>query len=124
MLIISEPEFRLPFVVPGMILTLGGLFGFGYAVEAKVSVYLVAFIWGMMITGIIITSVAANSYVLDAYRDNATQIFIMGMLFKNFMFYGLSNFINNWVAAGISNAFNVMGAVAAALVMNPLSDLY
>ena len=53
-------------------------------------------------------------------RDNATEIFIMAMVFKNFFFYGLTNFINNWVAnSGTEQAFNVMGGISAALVLPP-----
>jgi hypothetical protein len=74
--------------------------------------------------GITIAAIATSSYALDAYRDHANEIFIMAMVFKNFFFYGLSNFINNWFAAdGPTQAFNVMGGISAALVRYPAEIL-
>jgi hypothetical protein len=104
-------------MVPATIFTVAGLISFGYAVQNAVSVYLIAFIWGMTLFGITIAAIATSSYALDAFRDHANEIFIMAMVFKNFFFYGLSNFINNWFAAdGPTEAFNVMGGISAALV--------
>jgi hypothetical protein len=104
-------------MVPGTIFTVAGLIGFGYSVTNAVSVYLLSFVWGLTLFGITIAAISTSSYALDAYRDHATEIFIMAMVFKNFFFYGLSNFINNWVAdQGPEQAFNVMGGISAALV--------
>jgi hypothetical protein len=104
-------------MAPATIFTVAGLIGFGYAVARQESVYLVSFIWGLMLFGITIAAISTSAYALDAYRDNATEIFIMAMVFKNFFFYGLSNFINNWVAnSGTVQTFNVMGGISAALV--------
>jgi hypothetical protein len=68
--------------------------------------------------GVLIGIFATLSYALDAFRSQSNEIFIMNMLFKvyihgtttatfeadkatvqNFMFYGLSNFANPWVAS-------------------------
>jgi len=40
------------FMIAGCIFTLTGLFGYGYAYEAAVSVYLKAFVWGVMLCSI------------------------------------------------------------------------
>jgi hypothetical protein len=104
-------------MVPGSIFTVAGLIGFGYCAADTVSVYLLAFVWGLTLFGITIAAISTSSYALDAYRDNANEIFIMAMMFKNFFFYGLSNFINNWFAqSGPEQVFNVMGGISAALV--------
>lgn len=114
---VYEPEFRIFLMIPATIFTIAGLVGFGYAIEAGVSVYLVSFIWGTMLFGITISAISTSSYALDAFRDNATEIFIMAMVFKNFFFYGLSNFINNWVASATPHVvFDIMGGISAALV--------
>jgi len=118
---VYEPEFRIWLMIPGTIFTVAGLIGFGYSYASAVSIYLLSFVWGVTLFGITIAAISTSSYALDAYRDHATEIFIMAMIFKNFFFYGLSNFINNWVAdAGPIQAFNVMGGVSAALVTSPL----
>jgi hypothetical protein len=104
-------------MIPGSIFTVAGLIGFGACAADTVSVYLLAFVWGLTLFGITIAAISTSSYALDAYRENANEIFIMAMMFKNFFFYGLSNFINNWFAAsGPKQVFNVMGGISAALV--------
>jgi hypothetical protein len=104
-------------MIPSAIFTVAGLIGFGYAVTNAVSVYLISFIWGIALFGITIAAIATSAYALDAFRDNATKIFIMAMVFKNFFFYGLSNFINDWVTdEGPKETFSVMGGISAALV--------
>jgi len=56
-------------------------------------------------------------YALDAYRESSNEIFIMNMFFKNFLFYGLSLFVNNWAAAdGAGDVYSVFGGTGAALV--------
>src|SRR5271170_2266851 len=120
----SEPEFRIPYMAIPSIFAVAGLVGFGHAVAAFESVYLVAFLWGMLIFGIITCTICLSSYAIDAYRENATEIFIMAIVFKNFFFYGASTFINNWVAdSGPVTVFNILGGITAALVMSPLSSL-
>jgi len=120
---VYEPEFRIFLMIPATIFTIAGLVGFGYAAAAGVSVYLLSFVWGTMLFGITVSAISTSAYALDAFRDNATEIFIMAMVFKNFFFYGLSNFINNWVASsGPTTVFNIMGGISAALVF-PLSFL-
>ena len=108
-------------MIPAAIFTIAGLIGFGYAVTNAVSVYLLSFVWGVAVFGITIAAIATSAYALDAFRDHATEIFIMAMVFKNFFFYGLSNFVNNWIAdQGPKEAFNVMGGISAALVRQSL----
>ena len=47
--------------------------------------------------GVLIGIFSTLSYGLDSFRNEANEIFVMNMLFKNFMFYGLSNYANPWV---------------------------
>jgi len=104
-------------MIPAAVCTIAGLFGFGYAVTAQVSIYLIAFIWGVVLFGITLAAIATSSYAVDAFRDNTTEIFIMAMVFKNFFFYGLSNFIITWTAnSGPSQVFDVLGGITLALV--------
>lgn len=118
---IYEPEFRIWLMIPATVFTVAGLVGFGYCAANGVSVYLLSFVWGMMLFGITISAISTSSYALDAFRDNATEIFIMAMVFKNFFFYGLSNFINNWVASsGPETVFNIMGGISGALFLTSI----
>ena len=57
------------------------------------------------------------SYALDAYRDASNEIFIMNMLLKNFLFFGISYVANDWVARdGPFAAFAVCGATSVGLI--------
>ncbi|KIX96929.1 uncharacterized protein Z520_07043 [Fonsecaea multimorphosa CBS 102226] len=94
-----EPEFRLVFMLPCAIFSGFGMFFFGYTMAHGSSAVLCAFCQGLMMVGVLIGVWSTMSYGLDAFRSQSNEMFVMNMFFKNFMFYGLSNFANNWVAA-------------------------
>ncbi|ETN42062.1 uncharacterized protein HMPREF1541_04001 [Cyphellophora europaea CBS 101466] len=96
---IYEPEFRLVFMVPAGIACGLGMFLFGYTLEIGAAAELCSFLQGLMMVGVLIGIFSTLSYGLDSFRSQSNEIFVMNMLFKNFMFYGLSNFANDWVAA-------------------------
>lgn len=76
-----------------------GMFLFGYTLSIGANSILCAFLQGVMMVGVLIGIFSTLSYGLDAFRNQSNEIFVMNMLFKNFMFYGLSNFANDWVAS-------------------------
>ncbi|OQV05803.1 hypothetical protein CLAIMM_10473 [Cladophialophora immunda] len=96
---VYEPEFRLVFMAPAGVACGLGMFLFGYTLAVGAAAELCAFLQGVMMVGVLIGIFATLSYGLDSFRDQSNEIFVMNMLFKNFMFYGLSNYANNWVAA-------------------------
>ncbi|GME38594.1 MFS general substrate transporter [Neofusicoccum parvum] len=96
---VYEPEFRLVFMTIAMITCALGMFLFGYTMAVGAASALCAFLQGVMMVGVLIGIFATLSYALDAFRSQSNEMFVMNMLFKNFMFYGLSNFANDWVAA-------------------------
>jgi hypothetical protein len=113
----SEPEFRLLTLPIGAVLFTAGTFAYGYAVGDGDSVYLCNFLYGMMLCGGIVASSTVIVYALDAYRDSSNEIFIMNMLYKNFFYFGMSHFVNNWVVeSGPGPMFCVCGATGLALV--------
>lgn len=85
---IYEPEFRLPAIILGLIPTVAGLVGFGYACQNGTSIYAIAVVWGILMFGLFVSASVTSAYVLDAMREHSTEIFIMNMVFKNFFFYG------------------------------------
>ena len=107
---IYEPEYRLLIASIGMVSS-AGLFGYGHVTQNYGSIYLAATLHAFVIFGVMALIVATSTYVLDAYRDMSNEIFIMGMLFKNFLLYGFTYFINNWLArAGPQQVFYTFGA--------------
>lgn len=85
---IYEPEFCLLPILPGGLIMIAGLLGFGYGLENFDNIYLLSFIWGVALFGVSFIVTFSSQYALDAFRNNSTEIFIMNMVFKNFFFYG------------------------------------
>jgi MFS family permease len=113
---IYEPEFRLPLVAIG-VLCGAGAFGFGGLAAAQANIYVIAFMWGLMLFGISFIVGPCSAYAIDAYRSISDEIFIVNIMFKNFLFYGYSYFINNWTAsAGPAPVFYTFGGISFGLV--------
>ncbi|KAL1909729.1 hypothetical protein Sste5344_004577 [Sporothrix stenoceras] len=97
---IYEPEFRLALTPLGLLAGIG-LFGFGALSGSQGNVYAVAVI----------------SYTIDAFRGMSSEIFIANVMFKNFLFYGYSYFVNDWTAsAGPRAPFYTFGAISLVFV--------
>ncbi|KAK5462863.1 hypothetical protein LTS15_002575 [Exophiala xenobiotica] len=113
---IYEPEYRILPSIFGLA-TGVGLMAFGKLASEHKSYYATATMHGMMLFGIMFVAITTATYALDAYRDMSNEIFIAGMMLKNFVFYGFSYFVNNWTAtAGPAHVFYVFGGVAFALM--------
>lgn len=84
---IYEPEYRLVICLGGLLIG-AGLFGFGHVAQNGGSHYLTAFLHGLVLFGVMATGISTTSYALDAFRNMSSEIFIMGMCVKNFLFYG------------------------------------
>ncbi|OMP86559.1 Protein HOL1 [Diplodia seriata] len=122
---VYEPEYRLLLAAPGLLMG-AGLVLFGHLAQVRASYYATAAAHGVDVFGILCVAVAAGAYGIDAYRDMSSEVFIVGMVFKNFVFYGFSYFVNGWTArAGPARVFYVMGGVGFALVLStPLLFFY
>jgi hypothetical protein len=113
---IYEPEFRLLLMLPFFTFSVLGYFLFGNLIENGSSPAVCAFIWGIVTGALQFCLVAAGTYMVDAYRDMSVEVFIIGMVVKNFLFFGFScesytfhrcwpqltsdaDFMNNWVTA-------------------------
>lgn len=86
-------------MAPSAVFCAFGMFFFGYTLQNGSAAELCAFLQGVMMVGVLIGIWSTLSYGLDSFRSQANEIFVMNMLFKNFMFYGLSNFANPWVVS-------------------------
>lgn len=53
----------------------------------------------------------------DAFPKQSTEVFVLQMMLKNFLFFAFSNFINSWAAeAGAGAVFQVFGIISLALL--------
>jgi MFS family permease len=115
---IYEPEFRLPICAFGLI-AVAGFVSFGAVSQAQGNIYLIDFLWGLALFGICFVVGPCSSYVVDAYRDMGSEIFVASVMFKNFLFFGYSYFLNNWVAsAGPAIPYYIFSGVAAGLILS------
>ncbi|KAF4967730.1 hypothetical protein FSARC_4791 [Fusarium sarcochroum] len=115
---VYEPEFRLVLTALGGVFAVAGLIGFGHAIEAQVSIYGIATIWGMTLFGMSIVAGTTMTYALDAQPAHAVEIFIMNITFKNFFFYGLTNFIVDWyISSGAAQVFDIIAGITAFLTL-------
>ncbi|KAH7355737.1 major facilitator superfamily domain-containing protein [Pyrenochaeta sp. MPI-SDFR-AT-0127] len=94
---VYEPEFRLPLGLLGLI-SAAGFFAFGYTAQYQMDIYLICFVWGVALFGVCITVGVSITYALDAYRTMSNEIFLANIMFKNFLFYGYTYFVNQWTA--------------------------
>jgi len=94
----------------GTVIFTAGMISYGWAVQEGVNVYACCVFNGMLYGGGMISSTSVLGYALDSYRESSNEIFIMSMVFKNFLFYGLSNFVSSWATdAGPGQVTSVFG---------------
>ncbi|KAJ4347956.1 uncharacterized protein N0V89_009328 [Didymosphaeria variabile] len=99
---VYEAEFRIPVNILAVTMLSIGWFTFMWALEhpaMRGGVYLCSFCYGAVCFG---TSVAGT----DAFRPYATEIFILQMMIKNFLFYAFSTFINEFAAEHVFGKVN------------------
>ena len=89
-----------------MALTIGGalmavgIFGWGNLYEAGLESPVVgSVILGFYTGGMSALNIASGTYTVDAYRELSVELVIIVMVVKNFLFFGVSYFFNDAVAA-------------------------
>jgi MFS family permease len=97
---IYEPEFRLLPMVFCLIFTVLGLILYGHGLQSYWAPPATAVVHAVMLFGILVGAIASSAFILDAFRDLSNEVFIMAMTFKNFFFYGMSYYVNNWLMVG------------------------
>ncbi|KAL2205516.1 MFS general substrate transporter [Sarocladium strictum] len=114
---VYEPEFRLLLALPGAICTVVGLVAFGSVIDAGKSVYLLSFLWGFTLFGMAIVGSVTSAYALDAMPSLSVETFIFNVTFKNFFFYGITNFIIPWyMTSGPLKLFGTLSGLSAFLM--------
>jgi hypothetical protein len=132
-----EPEFRL-FLLSGLVISAAlGYFLFGYLISLGESPVVMSVIYGIVVAGAQFSAVTVGAYMVDAYRAISVDVFIIGMVFKNFLYFGFSckwgalpsrksvlksanvSFLvvlNDWVASqGPRNFFYTVGGIQLGL---------
>jgi len=115
-----EPEFRILLVIPTLVFSALGLYGFGitandvYRYGWLVPEVFLAFIIISMVMG----AIASAQYLLDAHRDFAVEAFTNLLIFKNIFSFVLAYNAYNWVfAIRISNLFIIFASIEVAICL-------
>lgn len=109
-----EPEFRILLVIPTLVFSAAGLYGFGFAAQ-NIETYgwLVVEVFLACITiSMVLGATASAQYLLDAHRDIAIETFTCLIIFKNLFSFVLAYYAYDWVlSGGFEKMFVVFGSI-------------
>ncbi|KAK5444274.1 hypothetical protein LTS15_010389 [Exophiala xenobiotica] len=115
---VYEPEFRLFLIIGLAICSALGYYLMGYVITQGASAVAASVCYGVVVAGCQFSAVCAGTYMVDAYRTLSVDVFIISMVFKNFLYYGFSYILNNWVARqGPANFFYTVGGIQLGLTL-------
>lgn len=115
----QEPEFRLPIMVTYVLFTATGFFGWGQAAHdgAPWPIPVVVCL-GLINLGVQLGTTSVVTYVVDCHREQAGEAFAVMNFIKNFFAFGLTFYLNGWVASqGVRNVFFVIGGITIGVTL-------
>ncbi|KAF3481689.1 uncharacterized protein GIQ15_04448 [Arthroderma uncinatum] len=115
-----EPEFRIWLVLPQLIFSGIGLFGFGFAAgDVPRYGWIIPDVFFMFVLiGMVMGAVASALYIVDAHREIAIEAFTCLLVFKNMFSFLLTYFAYNWVVlGGPKKVFLIIGGVEVAVCL-------
>ncbi|KAF2449867.1 MFS general substrate transporter [Karstenula rhodostoma CBS 690.94] len=80
---VGQPEFRVPYLVPGLVLMPAGLVWYGWAAHHVLSWAMVDFGVGIFTLGSFTTAQAVNSYQLDEFKEYSASALAATFLLQN-----------------------------------------
>ncbi|KAK6376596.1 uncharacterized protein PV06_05868 [Exophiala oligosperma] len=115
-----EPEFRILLVIPTLVFSAIGLYGFGItANDVKRYGWIVPEVFlAFIIISMVMGAIASAQYLLDAHRELAVEAFTNLLIFKNIFSFVLAYNAYNWVfAIRINNLFIIFASIEVALCL-------
>ncbi|KAM5449406.1 hypothetical protein MaudCBS49596_004887 [Microsporum audouinii] len=115
-----EPEFRIWLVLPQLVFSGIGLFGFGFAAGnvPKYGWVIPDVFFMFVLIGMVMGAVASALYIVDAHREIAIEAFTCLLVFKNMFSFLLTYFAYNWVVlGGPKKVFLIIGGVEVAVCL-------
>jgi MFS family permease len=116
-----EPEFRILLVIPMLLFSATGLYGFGItAANASRYGWLIPDVFfGFVIVGMVMGAVAAALYIVDAHREIAVEAFTCLLIFKNMFAFLLTYYANDWIVGsrGLRGVFIIIGSLQVGICL-------
>ncbi|TVY47265.1 putative MFS-type transporter [Lachnellula occidentalis] len=99
---VYEPEFRIILVIPQLIFGCTGLYLFAVTASnlEDYSWMLPIFAFGLQVAGMIMGTVSASLYIVDAHRGITIEAFTCTIMFKNFFAFGITGSGYDWLVKG------------------------
>ncbi|KAH7060467.1 major facilitator superfamily domain-containing protein [Macrophomina phaseolina] len=114
---VYEPEYRLLSMIGAFFMPVGAIM-FGFLAQNGVSYWATASAHGVDVIGVIVAATSTAAYGVDAYKDMASEVFVLSAAFKAFVFYSFSYFVNDWTAAvGVGQVFYVLSLITTMLIL-------
>lgn len=115
---VYEPEFRLWFTIPAIVLFVLGMAGWGWGAHAGVHWIGLAFFLAFTFTGALLTNVAVIGYILDGYRMYAVESQVTLFAFKNLFAFAMGYYFVDWYqAAGPKEVFGIISGISAGIAL-------
>lgn len=119
-----EPEVRLRAIFISLPFMVAGLVLIGQALENAWHYMGTSISWGMYVFGIMITTVALSSYVLDSYPEASGEVSAWLNLSRTLGGFIISYFQVTWATSeGTSKSFGIQAAICAAAFLIVLALL-
>jgi MFS family permease len=113
---IYEPEFRLVLMTVVALLGTVGFYGFGATVHYQTHWSGPVLTFGLANMALAFASTCVFGYVLDAYPKLAEEAFV-AINARNFLTFGLTYFVNDWLAKqGALAVFSILGSAFLGVV--------
>jgi MFS family permease len=118
-----EPEFRILLVIPMLLFSATGLYGFGITAAdiARYGWLIPDVFFGFVIVGMVMAAVASALYIVDAHRQIAVEAFTCLLIFKNIFAFILTYYAYDWIIGGrggsVKSLFVIIGSIQVGICM-------
>ena len=115
-----EPEFRIALVIPTLVFSGIGLYGFGIAASdiEKYGWITIEIFLACITISMVMGATASAQYLLDAYRDIAIETFTCLIIFKNIFSFVLAYYAYQWVLErGFQRMFVIFGSIEVGICL-------
>lgn len=115
---IFEPEFRLWYVLPAIVLFLIGWTGWGWGAQTGLSWPGLAVMLALIYFGALLINTAIISYILDGYGMYAVESQVILFAVKNFFAFGMGFFFVEWYTErGPKEVFGIISGVVTGFTL-------